>query len=147
MEPGDFINRLQELIEDARTAIFVTVGPQDKPHVRWMNPVILKDRPGAIYTFSAPDASKITHINHNGNVEWMIQTPNLSKVINVWGIARVLDNPSLKSEVMEHLASRLECFWKSNIRGTDFVIIETVIAHGTYFEPIKGVMQRVDLSF
>jgi hypothetical protein len=48
----------------------------------------------------------------------------------------VVDNPSLKSEVLESIGKRLEVFWRVN-RKTEFLVLETVITEATFFRPLE----------
>ncbi len=143
METHELLNRLETIVDEAKTAILATVDSAGCTHMRWMTPAVLKHRPGAIFTFSAPDAPKVEQVHAAGCAEWMFQTRDLRQIINVAGPARVLDNPALKSELMEILGPRLIVFWKANLNADEFVVIETVIEEATFFEPMKGTRQTV----
>jgi len=143
METHELLNRLEVIVDEAGTAIMATVDQAGCTHMRWMTPAVLKHRPGAIFAFSAPQAPKVEQIHTTGCAEWMFQTRDLRQIINITGPARVLDNPALKSELMEILGPRLVVFWKANLNSDEFVVIETVIEKATFFEPMKGTHRTV----
>lgn len=144
MGPHELLNRLEKILEDAKTAVLATTDKQGNPHMRWMTPALLRYRPREIFTFAVPDSAKIEHIAANDHVEWMIQSKDLSEIINVSGIASVIDNPSIKTELMEILGPKLTVFWKANADKNEFVVIETVIKHAEYLKPIKGLRQQIN---
>jgi pyridoxamine 5'-phosphate oxidase len=134
MNQQELFRELRAIVDDVQTAVLITCGHDNYPRGRWMTPAILTDYSDRIYCFSMPDSVKIAHINNNGNVAWLFQTHSLRKVISITGLARVIDNPSLKAELMETLAARLATFWKVNIDQTTFVVIETLITKAEYFK-------------
>jgi general stress protein 26 len=146
MTQSEFLNQLERIIEESKTGILITVDSQNRPSGRWITPAVLKSRPGAVYTFSTPDAPKVGDIRANGSVEWMIQNAALTEITNTRGIARILDNPALKNELMEVLAARLQTFWKVNIDQIEFIIIETKIQQGCYLDTNKGVCHKIDFE-
>ena len=131
MKPKELLSKLDAILDSTRAAILVTTDDKGRPHTRWMAPVILKHRPGFIFTFSAPGTSKLDHIDANPDVEWMIQTRDLREVVNIRGIAHIIDNPALKSELLEILGPRLLAFWRANADAEQFVVIETAIHEAT----------------
>lgn len=138
MTNEELLRELDEVIEDSKTAILATTDMQGKSHTRWMTPIILNYRPGIIFACSMRKTPKIDHIIQNTTVEWMFQTRDLRKVINASGKAFVIENPSLRSELIENAGDRLAAFWKANIGEEDFVIIQTIIECAQYFEPVNG---------
>ena len=97
-----------------------------------------------LFAVTSPHFPKILHLDANNQVEWMIQTRALDQVINVRGGMNVLDNPSLKAQVMEAIGKRLTVFWKVNRDNTDFIILETVIEEACWSAPVKGLKEVVD---
>ena len=143
MTREELLDKLDAIIDSSKAAILVTGDKAGGAHGRWMTPALLKYRPGAIYCFSAPHAKKVGQIEATGKVEWVIQTRDLREIVNVRGTARAVDNPALKSELMEILGPRLMVFWKANVGVEEFVVIETVMEEATYLKPMKGERQTV----
>ena len=85
-----------------------------------------------------------SQLDTNNKVEWLIQTRALDQVINVRGGMNVLDNPSVKAQVMEAIGRKLVVFWKINQERTDFVILETIIDEACWNAPMKGLKEVVD---
>jgi general stress protein 26 len=146
MDKREILTKIEYLLDISKTAILVTTDSQGNPHARWMTPTVLKYRPGAIFTFSISDTPKILRINTNPRVEWMLQNPNLTCVINISGLARAIDNPALKTELMDILGSRLTAFWKANAGKDDFVVLETVIEEASHMEPMTGLRETVKFT-
>lgn len=143
MEQHELMYTVEQLLEDSKTGVLATIDKDGNPRMRWMTPIILKGRPGALFAVTSPDFEKIVQLATRPEVEWMIQTRTLTQVVNLRGKINVLDNPSIKAEVMEHLAKKLTVFWKVNTEKTDFIVLETVIQEATYFQPMKGQKEIV----
>lgn len=109
-----------------------------------MTPVVLPQWPDSIFAVTSPQFPKVIQLDANRHVEWMIQTRSLDQVINVRGDMNVLDNPSLKAQVMEAIGRKLTVFWNINKENTDFVILETVIDEACWSAPMKGRKEVVD---
>lgn len=138
LQKYEFFNRLESIIADAQTAVLATVDEEGRPKMRWMTPATLKGRPGYIYAVSAKEAEKVFELYHNPKVEWMIQSKVLDRIINIKGFVNILDNPSIRTEILQAIGKKLEIFWKINLQDTEFVVLETVLEEAIYFEPIKG---------
>lgn len=143
MTQHELMNKLAELIDETKTGILATVDSDGRPHVRWMTPAALRDRQSALFAVTCPDFSKILHLKSNPKVEWMFQSRILDRIVQVHGVVNILDNPSLKNEVFEVLAPRLDVFWKVGCASSEFVVLETVIQEATYYEPLAGRRETV----
>ncbi len=143
MDQHEIMYKIEQILEDSRTGILATIDADGKPRMRWMTPAILKGRPDVLFAVTSPDFAKITQLRSHPDVEWMIQSRALDRIVNVRGKINVLDNPSIRSEVMGHLGKRLTVFWKVNIEKTDFIVLETIIEEATYFRPMKGYKATV----
>ncbi len=139
----EMMNKIETVLEDAKTGVLATVDAEGRPHARWMTPVVLAQWPQALFAVTSPDFPKILQLNANNKVEWLIQTRALDQIINVRGGINVLDNPSLKAQVMEAIGRKLTVFWKINKDKTDFVILETVIDEASWYAPMKGLREIV----
>ena len=143
MKQKEMLSKLRELLDDSRAALLGTVDAEGKVSMRWMTPVVSQDRPNTIFCVTRERTNKIKHIETQPNVEWMIQNKSLTEIVNVRGVATVLDNPGLKTEVLETLGPRLTTFWKVDLAKIDLVVIETVIQEAIYFRPMKGEREIV----
>jgi general stress protein 26 len=142
---NDMFNRIEELIEVSRAGVLATADKAGHPHVRWMTPVTLKGRPGTLFAVTSPQFAKVLEIKAQPRVQWMIQHPSLAQVVTISGRVNVIDNPALKTEVMDALGSRLIVFWKLN-RKAQWVVLETVIEEATLFMAMKGEKKTVKFA-
>ena len=146
MDKQELMRLLAELIEESKVGLLATVDADGRPHIRWMVPALLRDRAGSLYTVSAPDAPKIAHLEDHPDVEWIIQTRAIHRVINLRGRMYAVDNPSLRNEVLETMGRRLTAFWKQSADTSSFVVLETVLTEAAYYQPMKGVRFVVPLA-
>ena len=138
MDSREVMNRVGAIIEAHGTGLLATVDQEGNPHLRWLTPTMLRERPGAIYAITAPSFSKVIQIRTHPRVEWMFQTPTLDEVVSVRGAINVVENPSLRAEVLEVLGPRLRTFWKLARDARDLVVLETVVEEATRFLPMEG---------
>jgi pyridoxamine 5'-phosphate oxidase len=146
MNQHEIMSEIGGIIEESKTAVLATADKEGLPHMRWMTPAVLRDRQGAIYAITAPSFDKAAQLDANPHVEWMFQTRNLSKVINVKGVVNIVDNSSIKSEVLESIGRRLTAFWKLNEDERNLAVLETIIEEATYFLPMQGLKRTVKFS-
>ena len=146
MEQQEIITKIDLILEEAKAAVFATYDSQEKVHIRWMTPAVLKYQPDAIYCFTAAGSEKLKHISTNNNVEWMVQTRDLREIVNIQGNVNIIDTPATKTELLETLGPRLTTFWKANANPEEFVILETKIHLAVYFEPMKAKQEIVTFS-
>ncbi len=137
---------LERILEKSHVAVLSTVDGDGRPRSRWMTPAVVRGRRGFLYTVSAPHFEKIEQIQKNSSVSWLLQTRALDEVLEVVGKARIIDNPALKSEVLEAIGGHLTTFWRVNPDETELIVIETVIDELTYLEPMKGEKVRSTLE-
>jgi pyridoxamine 5'-phosphate oxidase len=138
MDSREVMNRVGAIIEAHGTGVLATVDQDGNPHVRWLTPALLRERPGAIYAITAPRFSKVVEVRLHPRVEWMFQTPTLDEVISVRGTINAVENPSLRAEVLEMLGQRLHTFWKLAHDARDLIVLETVVEEATRFLPMEG---------
>jgi general stress protein 26 len=143
MTQHELMNKLTEIIDETKTGVLATVDPENKPHLRWMTPAVLRDRQTALFAVTCPDFSKALHIKSNPKVDWMFQSKQLNRIVHVSGKVNMIENPSLKNEVLEVLAPRLDVFWKVNCSSAEFVVLETVIEEASYYEPLTNTREVV----
>jgi len=146
MNKSAFISLLGAIIEDAKTAVMATVDPENRPHVRWMTPALLDDRPGAVYAVTSPSFQKIAHLSKNPQTQWLFQTKLLNRVATISGPVNVVENTGMKSEVLEGIGRRLNVFWRINEDPSNFVVLETIIEEAEYFEPMKSIHEHINFK-
>ena len=142
MGKNKILSRLAGLVEESQVAVMATADSEGKPYMRWMTPAVIDGRPASLFAVTSPKFRKIKQLEANPLVEWMIQTRDLNHIINLRGRITVVDNPSLKSEVLESIGKRLEVFWRVNLK-TEFVVLETAITQITYFRPLERKRETV----
>jgi pyridoxamine 5'-phosphate oxidase len=146
MDKNDMLRLLAELIDESKVGLLATVDAHGRPHMRWMVPALLRGRSGVLYTVSAPDAPKVAQIEAHPDVEWIIQTRAVHRILTLRGRMYAVDNPSLRSMVLETMGRRLTAFWKQATNPSAFVVLETVLEEATYYLPMKGVRFTVPFA-
>ncbi len=144
MELNALLDVMERVLDGSGAAVLTTVDSQGRPHSRWMVPAILRGQPGSLYAVTSPHFTKIEHIAAQPRVSWLMQSKSLDETVEVSGKAQVIDNPALKSDVLEALGSKLAAFWHINPDETDLTVIETAIESITYLETATG--ERVSAS-
>jgi len=125
--------------------IVLTRRPDGRPATRWMTPTQVRGRQGYLHAVTSPNFRKVQHIANEKRVEWMFQTPDLNRIVTVKGEISMVDNPQLKSEVLEAIGRRLEVFWRVN-RQQEFLVLETRIEEIKLFRPMKQERHGVQLG-
>ena len=144
METKVILSELESILDSAKVGVLATVDSDGRPAMRWMTPAVMKGRPTSLFAVTSPSFRKVVHLQSNPRVEWQFQTRDLNRVLNLKGEVRIIDNPSLKSEVMEAIGDRLQIFWRVNVK-TDFVVLETLIQEITIFYPMQKRKETVSL--
>ncbi len=143
MDKREIIAQIERIIDDVKTGLLATVSKDGKPAMRWLTPALLRGRTGAIYNITAPNSDKTTHLRLNPNVQWIFQTKALDRIVTVDGKVNIVENPSIRSEVLEMVGSRLRAFWKITQDERDLLVLETIIEKATYYVPMKGTKETV----
>ena len=138
MEFRQLIDVVERILERSHAAVLTTVDTEGTPHGRWMVPTTLRGATGSLYAVTSPAFRKIPQVENHPTVSWLIQTKPLSEVVEVIGKVQVIDNPALKSDVLESLGKYIATFWRVNEYETELVVLETVIESIEYFKPMKG---------
>ncbi|AHC15543.1 pyridoxamine 5'-phosphate oxidase family protein [Salinispira pacifica] len=146
MDDKQMMNILDRLLEEEKVAMLANVDEDGKPALRWMTPGLVRGQEGRIYAVTSPKFSKVAQLKKNRYVSWMIQKKDLSEILTIRGRVELLDNPSLRSMVMEAIGPKLATFWKLNDDETDVVILETVIKEIEYYVPATGTREQVAIA-
>jgi general stress protein 26 len=138
MNPRELMNRIAAILDAHGTGLLATTDAEGTPHVRWLTPAVLRDRPDTIYALTAPRFAKVAQVRAHPRVEWMFQVPSLAEIVTLRGTVSVVDNPSLRAEVLEAVGPRLRTFFQLAKDGRDLVVLETSIEEATHYQPIEG---------
>ncbi|MCB1195256.1 pyridoxamine 5'-phosphate oxidase family protein [bacterium] len=143
MNQKEIMQKIDYVIENSEVGILTTVDTEGNPHTRWMTPTTLERRHGFLYCVTSTKFNKISHIKHNPIVEWMVQTKALDEVVTIQGKMNIVDAPTIKSELLEKIADRLQVFWKLNDDISTLIVLETIIQEVTFFLPMTGKKETV----
>ncbi len=146
MEQQSFMGILEKIIDDSNAGILSTSDVNGVTHMRWMTPILIRGRKGVIYSVTSQNSRKVEQILQRPEVTWMIQTRSLDQVVTIYGKTNVLENPSIKSELLETVGKKLTMFWKINEDLDEFVVLETVIEKAVYYKPMKALFNTVDFT-
>jgi general stress protein 26 len=138
MDSRSMLDTLDRVLERSKIAILATVDPEGRPHMRWMTPGRVRGRNRYLYAVTSPDFRKTSEIRANPSVEWMVQSLGLGEIVTVKGTMRMIDNPSVKAEVLEAIGKHLATFWKLNPDEGKLVVLETAIEEIWYSSPETG---------
>ncbi|TVQ40583.1 MAG: pyridoxamine 5'-phosphate oxidase family protein [Spirochaetaceae bacterium] len=143
MDVNALFDVMERLIEESKVAVLANVDQQGQPRMRWMSPTVIRGQSGCLYALTAPDFVKTSQLQQQPAVEWMIQGPALQEVLRVRGTVELIDNPALKSDVLEALGGRLGTFWRSNPDPSNMIVLETIIEELVYYQPMKDLRYEV----
>jgi general stress protein 26 len=134
---------IAQLIARVKTGVLATVDDKGQPHMRWMTPAVLSNHGREIYAITSPEFAKAVHLHKNPKAEWMFQDPALLSVINIRGKINLMDNASLKNQIIEMIGRHLNMFWKQSQDKTDFLVLEMIIDEARYYHPMEGIKETV----
>jgi pyridoxamine 5'-phosphate oxidase len=143
MTTSTFMQELDDLLDDAKTAILATVSADSSPSMRWMTPTVIRGRTGALYAVTSRTFAKSEHLKGNPRVQWMVQSRAVDKIITLDGKVNIIENSAMKAEVLEAIGPRLPVFWRVNPDPANLVVLETILSEGTVFLPMKGRKETV----
>lgn len=143
MDQTEFMSRIDRLLEQTKTAVMTTIDADGQPRARWMTPGILHSRPYSLFCITTPESYKTLDIKNPSPVSWMVQNKSLTEIANCQGDLYLVDDPSLKQEVLELVAKHLVVYWKMNEAPNDFMVLETVLRSGSVFEPMENRREMV----
>ena len=142
MDVQQFLQKLKQLIREESFGIISYMGSDDAPCARWMSPVFL-DGVDGLYAVTSRRFGKALAIEQKPSVHWMFQDKWLTEVLGIAGHAVLIDNPSLKAQVLEAIGPRLAVFWGQARNPDDLIVIETLLENGEYY----GTLTQTKLAF
>jgi general stress protein 26 len=143
MEKREILGYIARIIDEAKAAVFATIDEGGMPQTRWMTPALLHDREGAVYAVAHRTSRKVHHLGAKPHAQWIFSSPALDRVAVIDGRVNVVDNPSIRSEVLEAVGERLRAFFKMYNDERDLLVLETVIERAQYYLPMKGMKETV----
>ena len=146
MIKSKLIRIARNIIDETGTAVLATVAKDAEPRMRWMSPVFLRGYEDYIYAVTSARFNKTVDLQKHSDVQWMIQTASLSRIITLNGKMHVVENMSLKNEILEELGVRLRTFWTVNGDPSSLVVLETEILSGLLFSPVEGTKELVSFK-
>lgn len=146
MDSRAILGILEQVLETSKIAILATVDSDGCPHMRWMTPGLVRGREGYLYAVTSPEFAKARDVAGQPRVQWMIQSKGLDRVVTACGTMTLLDNPSVKAEVLESIGGHLGTFWKMNTDPQKIVVLETRLERVSYLNAISGERRSVELG-
>ena len=148
MTPNELLIAIDHLLEDAKAALLATIGPDGRPHLRWMTPRRLKATPHLLTTVSEASAAKVAQIRLDPRVTWIVQTASLNEIVTIEGRARVIDDPTALQEFLEAAGKDLFMVWHLHPAATHphLVVIETEIDTATRLDSRTGATEHFTFS-
>lgn len=144
MSPSELLNEVDRILEESKTALLATVGPDGRARVRWMTPRRIKARPGCLCAVSEAASAKVDQIRQNPLVTWSIQRATLNEVITLRGSAAVVEDPGLLREFLEAVGKDLFMVWHlhPSTAHPHLVVIRTVIEEAERLDALAGRTER-----
>lgn len=147
MTPIEVLGEVDRILDESKTALLATLDSRGHPHLRWMTPRRLRDRPGHLYAVTERGAAKVAEIRHEPRVTWLVQRASLDVVITVRGHAIVVEEPALLNDFLEAAGKDLFVLWHlhpAHVRP-QLVLIETAIEEASRFHAGTGETTSVSL--
>lgn len=145
MESSSLLGTLEKVLDASGKAVLATVDDAGKPHSRWMVAGTMRGASGYLYAVTSADSHKVEQIRKNPSVSWLVQSEHLDEIIQVHGEATIVDNPSIKSLVLEAIGKDLANFWKMKGEMAEIVVIETVVSTVDHIQTGKGIRSRASV--
>ncbi|POQ98537.1 hypothetical protein AU468_13210 [Alkalispirochaeta sphaeroplastigenens] len=146
MNSRELLDALERVLDSSSRGVMATVDSQGGPRLRWMVAGTLRGASGYVYAVTSPGFRKVAELDKNPRVSWMFQDEKMDEIIHLRGEARVVDNPSLKADVLEAIGKDLANFWRANAMESDLVVIETVPDEIEVFSVSRGERTRASLA-
>lgn len=145
MNARDVMDRVASILDSHGAGLLATVDADGRPRVRWLTPAIFPSKPGVIYALTVPAFAKVAQLKANPHAEWIFQTPELDEIVTVRGKINIVENPSLRSELLEKVGRRMHALWKLARDAMDLSVLETIAEEAVLYHPMEG--RKVVVSF
>ncbi|TFG62367.1 MAG: pyridoxamine 5'-phosphate oxidase family protein [Spirochaetales bacterium] len=146
MTRGEIFVELDRILDQTKTAVLGTTDVKGRPHMRWMTPIFLRERSGAVFAVTSREFTKTGELEKDNRCQWLFQTRALDTIISLNGIINLVDNSALKAEVLEAIGQRLTVFWRINADPANLIVLETIIEEASFFRPMKGLREFVSFG-
>jgi len=137
---------LESVLEETHAGVLATIDLEGNPHLRWLAPALIPGRQGALFAVTSPSCHKVQELAAHPRVEWMFQNPALNAVITVRGTINILDNASIKAEVLEAVGPRLRAFWKLYQEERELLVLETILEEAVFYRPMSGRKETLRIA-
>jgi len=144
MDFAQLMERFEDVLSLTHLAQLATIDARGYPRLRWMTPTTLRGLPGKLYAVTSPKYAKIAEIAAHPGVSWTAQSKTLESIFELFGKAYVVEDPLLKTGVLEAIGPNLQVFWRLNHSAHDLVVIETVIEEIALFLPMEEKVLRAE---
>lgn len=141
----EILRIIETMIDETHAAVLSTVDSSCAPHSRWVTPGCMEGRVGAIFMITDSNMAKVDQIKGNQSVFMLFQTKALDKIVSAEGKANIVENPSLRSEVLECVGRHLHAFWKINSPEKNLIVLEFIIEQATLYTPLNG--SKITVNF
>lgn len=145
MDVKKFFSEVDSVLGESYLSVLSNSGADGNVNARWMAVTRISEDDYNFYAVTDPMSSKCISLEMNPDAHLMLQTPDLRTVISISGEVSVIDNPSLRAQIMEKMGSKLSTFWKVS-GASDFVALEIRVKSGEVYTPMKGVRKHIDLQ-
>lgn len=148
MTPTELLGEVDRILEETKTALLATLDSQGLPHLQWMTPRRLRDRPEHLYAVTEAGTAKIAEIRRDPRVTWLVQRASLTEVITLRGRASVAEDPTLLRDFLEAAGKNLFMVWHLNPARArpQLVVIETTLEEASRFDAGTGETVRLRLG-
>lgn len=146
MSTNRLMSLIDSLIEDAKAAVLATVDTNGVPHLRWITPGRIADRPGYLYMITAHDLNKVAQAKAHPEASILLQSRQLDQVLHLQGVLAVLENPVIRNATLERVSSMLHAFWKTGSPDRELIVLEFRITEALFYLPMSGVKEKLPID-
>ena len=137
---------IDSLIEDAKAAVLATVDKKGRPHLRWITPGSIADRPRFLYMITAQTFEKVAQAREHPQATMLLQSRHLDKVLHLQGELAVLENPVIRNATLERVSPMLNAFWKTGSPDRELIVLEFRITEAVFYRPMSGTKETLPLD-
>ena len=145
MDAKQFLQKLRVLTGEEFFGVISYTSSDGAPRARWMSPAFIRGVDG-LFAVTSKRFGKALAIDQNPRVHWMFQDKALREVLGVSGRAVLIDNPSLKAQVIEVIGPHLSVFWGQTPDPEDLIVIETQLEQGEYYSTMTQTKYQIPLD-